>query len=61
MAFSTSITVEQALSEINNAPFPHVEEGEYLWWPGGKPGTDMGHRFKYEGSQWVSSPAHMPT
>ena len=61
MAYSTSITVAQALSEVNNAPFPHAEEGDYVWWPGGKPGTDMGHRFRYSGGQWVSDPADMLT
>ena len=61
MAYSTSITVAQALSEVNNAPFPQVAEGDYIWWPGGKPGTDMGHRFRYDGSAWVSDPADMLT
>ena len=61
MAISKSITVAQALSEVNNLPFPNVEEGDYIWYPGGKPGTDMGHRFRYDGSVWVSDPADMLT
>ena len=61
MAISTSITVAQALTEVNNLPFPNSEEGDYIWWPGGKPGTDMGHRFRYDGSAWVSDPADMLT
>ena len=61
MAFSTSITVEQALIEVNKMSLPHIEEGDFVWYPGGTLGTDIGHRFRYEENQWVSSPAHMPT
>jgi len=61
MAISTSITVAQALSEVNDVSFPNVQQGEMVWWPGGKPGSDMGHRFRYDGTQWVSDPADMLT
>ena len=61
MAYSTRITVAQALIEVNNAPFPNVQEGDLVWYPGGKPGTDMGHRFRYDGSAWVSDPIDMLT
>tara|TARA_B100001113_G_C20657258_1_gene426191 strand:+ start:123 stop:308 length:186 start_codon:yes stop_codon:yes gene_type:complete len=61
MAISTSITVAQALTEVNNADFPHAQGGDIIWWPGGKPGSDMGHRFRHDGSAWVSDPADMLT
>ena len=71
MAFSTSITVQEALVGINSVRFPPdlLSTGDLAWHPGGNPGTDVGHRFRWTGSdgtvrtgtEWVSDPADMPT
>ena len=61
MAISTSITVSDALTELKKLPFPEVKEGEIVWYPGGHLGEDVGHRFRWNGTEWVSDPAHMPT
>tara|TARA_Y100000816_G_C25838205_1_gene438135 strand:- start:180 stop:365 length:186 start_codon:yes stop_codon:yes gene_type:complete len=60
MAISTSITVSQALTELKELPFPEIAEGEYVWYPGGHIGDDVGHRFRWNGTEWVSDPADMP-
>ena len=52
----TIMTLEEALEQINNCPFPEVAEGDIAWYPGGAPETDRGHRFRYDGSAWVSHP-----
>ena len=63
MALSTSITVQEALVGINSLRFPPdiLSNGDLAWHPGGSPGTDVGHRFKWIGTEWVSDPADMPT
>ena len=63
MAYSTKLTVEEALTGIKATPFPPglVNEGDVAWYPGGSLGTDIGHRFKYTGGEWVSDPAELPT
>ncbi len=63
MAISTSITVSDALVGIKSQPFaPDVlQEGDLAWYPGGSLGTDIGHRFRWTGTEWVSDPADMPT
>jgi|TARA_R100000030_G_scaffold100894_2_gene95193 hypothetical protein len=50
------MTLEEALEQINNLPLPESTEGDIAWYPGGDPGTDRGHRFRYNGSDWVSHP-----
>ena len=50
MAISTSITVSQALTELKELPFPEIAEGEYVWYPGGHIGDDVGHRFRWNGT-----------
>ena len=63
MALSTSITVQEALVGINSLRFPPdiLSNGDLAWYPGGNIGTDVGHRFKWTGTEWVSDPADMPT
>tara|TARA_R100000152_G_C6614465_1_gene67251 strand:+ start:283 stop:468 length:186 start_codon:yes stop_codon:yes gene_type:complete len=61
MTISTSITVSEALNEIQNLPFPEVAVGEYVWYPGGHMGEDVGHRFRWTGTEWISDPTDMPT
>ncbi len=63
MAFSTSITVAEALEGIKAINFPPdiIKEGDLAWFPGGTIGTDIGHRFKWSGTEWVSDPAELPT
>ena len=41
------LTLEEAKEGIDNTPFPEVNEGDIAWYPGGKPGTDRGHRNGY--------------
>ncbi len=60
MPYSTKCTVAQALEGIKQVPFPAIQEGDIAWWPGGKLGTDIGHRFKYTSGEWVSDPAELP-
>ena len=63
MAISTSITVQEALDGLNSQTFPPdlLKEGDLVWFPGGEIGTDIGHRFKWAGTEWVSDPADLPT
>ncbi len=63
MAFSTSITVAEALEGIKTLTIPPdtIKEGDLAWFPGGTIGTDIGHRFKWSGTEWVSDPAELPT
>ena len=63
MAFSTSITVAEALEGIKALTFPPdlLKEGDLAWFPGGTIGTDIGHRFKWSGTEGVSDPAELPT
>jgi len=62
MAYSTRLTVAEALEGIKKERFPPdlLSEGDIAWWPGGKLGTDIGHRFKYTNGEWVSDPAELP-
>ena len=62
MAYSTRLTVEQALVGMKGMEFPPglVQEGDVAWFPGGTIGTDIGHRFKYTSGEWVSDPAELP-
>jgi len=50
------MSLEEALEQINNCIFPEVAEEDIAWYPGGDPETDRGHRFRYDGSAWVSHP-----
>lgn len=63
MAISTSITVQEALVGLNSQTFPPdlLKEGDLVWSPGGEIGTDIGHRFKWTGTEWESDPADLPT
>ena len=61
MAISTSITVSEALNEVQNLMYPQVQVGEHIWYPGGHIGDDVGHRFRWTGTEWISDPADMPT
>ena len=38
-----------------------IKEGDLVWFPGGTIGTDVGHRFRWTGTEWVSDPAELPT
>ena len=60
MPYSTKLTVQEALAGVQSLPFPEVSEGDIVWYPGGELGTDIGHRFKYNGTEWVSDPAELP-
>ncbi len=62
MAYSTLLTVEEAKIGIDQMMFPpeSLTEGDLVWYPGGSLGTDIGHRFKWDGTQWVSDPAELP-
>ncbi len=63
MTISTSITVQEALVGLNSQTFPPdlLKEGDLVWSPGGEIGTDIGHRFKWTGTEWESDPADLPT
>ena len=61
MTISTSITVSEALTEVQKLPFPEVAVGDFVWYPGGHIGDDVGHRFRWTGTEWISDPADMPT
>ena len=52
----SNITITQAQDALKNLPFPEVTEGDIVWYPGGAPEEDKGHRFKYENGEWVSHP-----
>ena len=62
MAYSTLLTVAEAKTGIDQQMFqPDIlKEGDLAWYPGGSLGTDIGHRFKWDGTQWVSDPAELP-
>ena len=60
MTISTSITVSEALTEVQKLPFHEIAVGQYVWYPGGHIGDDVGHRFRWNGTEWVSDPADMP-
>ena len=62
MAYSTLLTVQEAKTGIDQMMFPpeSLTEGDFVWYPGGSLGTDIGHRFKWDGTQWVSDPAELP-
>ena len=61
MPISTSITVSEALNEVQKLPFPQVQVGDFVWYPGGHMGDDIGHRFRWTGTEWISDPTDMPT
>ena len=52
----TTITLEEALAGLQNLPLPEITEGDVVWYPGGAPEENKGHRFKYENEEWVSHP-----
>ena len=62
MAYSTLLTVAEAKSGIDQLMFitENLTEGDFVWYPGGSLGTDIGHRFRWDGTQWVSDPAELP-
>lgn len=62
MAYSTLLTVAEAKTGIDQMMFitENLTEGDLVWYPGGSLGTDIGHRFKWDGTQWVSDPAELP-
>ena len=62
MAYSTLLTVAEAKAGIDSTPIPThmLTIGDLSWYPGGSLGTDIGHRFKWDGTQWVSDPAELP-
>ena len=62
MAYSTLLTVAEAKTGIDQMMVPpdSLTEGDLAWYPGGSLGTDIGHRFKWDGTQWVSDPAELP-
>ena len=62
MAYSTLLTVAEAKTGIDQLMFitENLTEGDLAWYPGGSLGTDIGHRFRWDGTQWVSDPAELP-
>ena len=62
MAYSTLLTVAEAKTGIDQQMFPPdiLKEGDLAWYPGGSLGTDIGHRFRWDGTQWVSDPVELP-
>ena len=62
MAYSTLLTVAEAKTGIDQMMFitENLTEGDLVWYPGGSLGTDIGHRFKWDGTQWVSDTAELP-
>ena len=52
----TTITLEEALTGLQNLPLPEITEGDIIWYPGGALEEDKGHRFKYENGEWISYP-----
>ena len=62
MAYSTLLTVAEAKVGIDQQMFPPdiLKEGDLTWYPGGSLGTDIGLRFKWDGTQWGSDPAELP-
>ena len=46
------MTIEEAKQGlIDLPPFPVLEEGDIVWYP-----DENGHRFKWEGGEWISHP-----
>ena len=62
MAYSTLLTVAEAKTGIDQMLFAPetLTEGDIIWYPGGSLGTDIGHRFKWDGTEWISDPAELP-
>ena len=62
MPCSTLYTLEESKKLLDGMIFPPecLTEGDLVWSPGGKLGTDIGHRFRWDGSKWVSDPAELP-
>lgn len=54
------MTLEEAQNKINQIPFPVVEEGDVMWYPGkqgiDKPQSEWGYRFIRQGDAWVHHP-----
>lgn len=49
------ITLEEAIEAVNSLPFPEVNEGDKVWYPGKIPGTDdLGYEFVYKNGKWIS-------
>ena len=62
MPYSSQYTLEESTEILKTMEFPleFLTEGDLVWVPGGKLGTDIGHRFRWDGSKWVSDPAELP-
>tara|TARA_B100001287_G_scaffold71969_1_gene59478 strand:- start:879 stop:1073 length:195 start_codon:yes stop_codon:yes gene_type:complete len=62
MPYSSQYTLEESTEILKTMDFPleFLKEGDLVWVPGGKLGTDIGHRFRWDGSKWVSDPAELP-
>ena len=62
MPYSSQYTLEESTEILKTMEFPSefLTEGDLIWVPGGKLGTDIGHRFRWDGSKWVSDPAELP-
>ena len=55
MPYSSQYTLEESTEILKTMEFPleFLTEGDLVWVPGGKLGTDIGHRFRWDGSKWV--------
>ena len=62
MPYSSQYTLEESTEILETMEFPleFLKVGDLIWVPGGKLGTDIGHRFRWDGSKWVSDPAELP-
>jgi len=62
MPYSSKYTLEESTEILETMEFPleFLRVGDLIWVPGGKLGTDIGHRFRWDGSKWVSDPAELP-
>jgi len=62
MPYSSKYTLEESTEILETMEFPleFLKVGDLIWVPGGKLGTDIGHRFRWDGSKWVSDPAELP-
>ena len=62
MPYSSQYTLEESTEILETMEFPleFLRVGDLIWVPGGKLGTDIGHRFRWDGSKWVSDPAELP-